>query len=546
MKKKIISFLLMFTLLFVGIIPVFTASADSKKPNIVYWQDFNAKQTSTAVSSHSVPDGNITTNEVEFVDAHSNYGSAVKWSKTQAALSDLNIYAPKNPQATDIEALAFWVEISDAAMENNTFCFFLYDDCKSGKRECWYIKQEPQIVYAMDESTMKPEALATQNRNIQLPAGFCGWVLIPTASLGLHSGYATDNGVLDYSEIANIHIRIHNNSQFGNFYFDEFLFTRNINDFLETMGADMTEIYNYYVINDFESDNETSVLNLTEKSTKLKLDDYYSAEYNSLHIKSSGDTKLRIYNRLEDSSVLTGSTLSFWIKNVGDELSIKLSLICKENKFSFNSNNLKTDYYLLSNMSDGKSTAYIIDDGKVHIPKDFEGYVTLTSGAITPKGFDAAKLEYITLTCGEGEYYIDNISVAENLFLYITDDLNCYIEENLIFATDTRVTVNDSQIIYNQNMSSQELFEALAVRNGYRAVLLDENGEYIYGFASNISGIKGVHVFSGGTLMAEYELLYKAAPKTNNSFIYIIVISAIIVSIGLSMLLAVSKKRGNK
>lgn len=541
MKKKILLITIIFILLFIFVFPAFTVNADSKKPNIVYWQDFNAKQSSTALSSHSVTGGNVKTNEVSFVDSYSNYGAAIKWNKSVDALSDLNIYAPKAPNATDIEALGFWVEVDNTQIENNVFCFFLYDEYnKSGNgRECWYIKQEPQIVYAMDESTMKPEALTTKNRNISLPAGFRGWVLIPTASMGLHSGYATDNGVLDYSEIANIHIRIHNHTQLGNFYFDEFLFTRNINEFFETMGADMTEIYNYYVINDFENGditskqtNSTSVLNLTPKSTKLKLNDEFSAEYNSLHVKSNGEAKIKVFNRLDDTSVLTGGHFSFWIKNKGNEFYLNPKYICDSDSYTIKTENLSTDYYLLSNMIDGKSYAYTTENGEIYIPKEFDGYVTITADAVSPNGFDTSKLESIEFSFGESEFYIDNITFAENLYLYITDDLNCYLEKNLIFANNWAVSVNDTLIHYHKKMDSKEFFDSLAVRRGYRAVLVDNNGDFIHGYTSDLSSISGVYVLSGGNVVTKYNLKFlpTAGDDDKITFVYIIVIAAILLS----------------
>ncbi len=532
-------------------------------------QDFNLRPSGCARTAVNTAIGQTVVNAYSLTteSAHTKY--SLKWSELdRVGGAYLNIYFSRCEAAKEnVNAVVMWVDIAESNSTVVNMSPLLYDVRyeNGNKKECWWLDEKPGIVYLVSDETKKLDTMITSNHNLIFDAGFKGWVIIPSTSIVQHTSWATDNGVLDYDYVTDLGFIINEGTVTGTYYFDDIGYVQDMKAFYESIGADTTEYHNSYVLNDFENDaivqtksDDWSVV-YDSSSAKAEHTDEESAYDLSAHFTVSKKSDILIKNRYaEDTKVLEGhGAVSFWILNGKTKLDLQMTLVTDAAEYTASGKDPARNYYIVVDEITGETQSYAMGkNGNITVPANFRGYIVVTTSSFDIYEGDVAlqmpKLDYVKLSVGKGDFYLDNLSSAKSTTLYVTEDLNCYPDKNVLFAANNNVTIKGFDIIINnKNMSYTDLRNSLIVRYGYRMHFNDKLGYFINSTAAGIEDISHVNVYVGGTKIAEYNIKFTAkdasAKKNAASFPVVPVAvgggALLVVITGAAVLLILLKKR---
>ncbi|MBQ9860073.1 MAG: hypothetical protein IJO76_05295 [Clostridia bacterium] len=455
-------------------------------------------------------------------------GKALRWTRPEAdgTMSQIDIMFNPNGRAED-GGFAFWISMADSGiMGTSSFRTFLYDT-ETGT-DCFKLPAG-SVYYTIGSDGISNTNVIASDQHVDLPLKFEGWVVIPFSSLVNFWADGGADGELDIPNITSVSLILDNAGFTGGIYLDSLGFVSNVENFLTTYGEIPMEDIPYVTFNDFNTmtDDGSGIGSSLDKNTfvasknaEVSVTGDWSDDFYGLYIYADKACSVNVANMAEDRAMLSGTGgIAFWLDSP-EAVKIQVKAHTKRGVIAYDCGDLRQDLYYLVDYYTGETTAQPVGvDGTMSIPDGFCGFVAISHTAF--EGGKNGSLNMADVTDIEFVFsdavdlYLDSISIFRHPYTYITKGVNGIPDDDLIFAMDATVTVDNEEkcITVPTGMNSTQFRKAIAVRFGYRIVLCDTKYDALFGGVDDMEKIGCIEVYLSADLMTTYTVQVSNAPS---------------------------------
>ncbi len=494
-----------FVLIVILLVPGCSSTANVTDAEYHIVADFDAIQPVSTVAINA----DSTSTSISQAEGVSPYGNAVCWEKSDKSCRDSEvtflIHEVGNPDCT---ALVFWVSF---AKSDGTPLIHVKLSDGAG----WYLEKGKAFWTISDDGTCT-QKIINYDQYFQVKLGFAGWVIIPLDSFYYRKGRDNDPNL--YPErITGIRLIYETQTVSGPIYLDQFGFTTDVISFMKRYGNWVDKAENAISVADFDSGTvgntagEDVVAWTNAADTTLMIDGDIGNNLYSLQMQLRGKSEVHIPLDKKETAVLSPyKGLALWVTAGEVPVTLTPSLVTESGTLSLEFTDARRDFYRLTCADTGETTAYILRDNSITVPAHFSGFLILDTVSFqTGKaGIDLSTATELVLTTEcTGVLWVDSVQAVISMSTFITDDIHCMRDDDVLFAVAEGWRVENSVIhLPTKAVTSTQFREALAVRYGYRMVFLDGNRYQVFGALGSMENIEFVDVYLSGTRIATYEL----------------------------------------
>ncbi|MBQ8683538.1 MAG: hypothetical protein IJ518_03360 [Clostridia bacterium] len=505
----------------------------------------------TAVNFNSKAPIALTTPQNAYVklvqESKSGYGSGLNWFKNTTSEPTNITFVMENGQATDT-GIALWISTKDSGNGFATKIRFMPHDKKDGTERCWRLVAG-SLIYLVQDGTVE-EARIDTKESLTVPGGFEGWAIIPYEAFEHHWGRAAgdddaavENYVIDPATVYVLDLYYGNASVTKGIEIDEIGYFSDMDQFALTLGQFAVKpIYDQ----PFQSMDVTfgeggladapgeGVLAWTDsKNTTLELSGDYCNDGYALYVDTKGNAELHIaidtgeeYG-VVDPSVTAGYTgIAFWVytEGAGTDLALKLKL-ADGRIISVDPKDLSKDFYRLVDENTFDTTAHAYDNGIIHVPDEFQGWVVVDTCAYGGSDWDMSMVTEMILDIDdEIAMYLDTFRTGSSAVSLLMNRMNFPMDDDLILSADAGKVVIEEQEdgtkvinLYQDGLTSGQFRKVAIVRAGYRVIYRDAQNRQLFGSVSDMADVVKVQVLLGSIQQAEYTLAIDGVIPGGNS-----------------------------
>ena len=396
---------------------------------------------------------------------------------------------------------------------NADFFFALHDTLKPGKTELYQFKTKT-VIYVIDNDGHF-DTRTVNNQQLNVEAGFNGWLIIPFDSLERHTGWPKHNEVLNIENITGL--QFWSGNAVGTFGLDDIRTVPDLYAFAAEYGDYVPPVPNSVIINDFEKGEITQDSKVSDWSAYcepgaavIEADtDINMGGTVALRINAKEQTSVRVKNYItseEAQSALLYGYMGAYIDNIsGSEMKFTVQIKTSAGIISLSPKTYTKDFYLLSDGNIGLTEAYGLTDSYFAVPEGFKGYIIWNISSYAQKVDISQITEVIIAVPAKSSLITDNISLINDVNSYISEELNSIPDSDYILPNNSSVNVDGDLItLENAAVSSTVFRKNVSVRRGYYIVFNDGDGNQVFGFLKDLLDIKKVNVFQSGKLIKSY------------------------------------------